>query len=187
MSSKPFKALSEKDFMGQATSKCPVIAIDMGYSSNKKSCGICGTSFTAGNFYFGDAVERVKTFISENPYTILIIEAPLSVSHKKSGNPQIRGTFEKGHEWWWKAGAVTHLGAQRFLQQLLSDPPVPSKPIRLAEAYLPQNTSVQGHDKVAQCIVKHFFDKKPMLIYPEAEPILPEKVNGVPPIKVFRF
>ena len=102
----------------------PVIAVDLGFSANGKSCGIARRDLESATFSenhrFATTINKVHEFSRERG-AILILEAPLSVKFDKDGNPSPRGDFERNPKprWWsFGAGAVMTLAAQFFLRDL---------------------------------------------------------------------
>jgi hypothetical protein len=102
----------------------PIMAVDLGFAGKKtRSCGLawkarggeCQTEVTT----FGRCVEHVARFVSENPNSALIVEAPLSGLFDSSGNPKGRLPFEKScvsgeartRYWYVQSGAAVGLGA----------------------------------------------------------------------------
>jgi hypothetical protein len=113
-----------------------VVAVDLGYSSSRSSCGVATSGGAEPKHYtFGDAVTAVATLCNERLAPVLVLEAPLSTSHCDRGNPRIRGGFEKGRGWYWGPGAVTLIAAMQFLKELESRLDV-RVPLLLAEAFL---------------------------------------------------
>jgi len=104
----------------------PLIAIDMGFSGSKKSCGLAfrkskGGAVELDNYRFNACVKKAAELISSHKDSVLIIEAPLSASFNSDGNPQSRGDFEsKPKVRWWSIspGSTMALAAQYFLKDL---------------------------------------------------------------------
>lgn len=161
----------------------PVIAVDIGYSSSKRTCGVA-SSATAGaeSMRFGAAVELAAELCLAAAEVVLVLEAVLSTYHNSRGNPEARGAFEQGRGWYHGPGAVTMIAAQRFLDQLSTK--VGEHHIWLAEAFL-SNDPARTHKGDAQLIARTFWSQ------PEVETKMPldpisHLVCGVPPIRVFR-
>jgi len=79
------------------SAKMPVIAVDMGFSSRKASCGLaCDKKLSLPKkCTFGDLVKLFDQKFARKPF-ILIIEAPLSGAFNLKGNPAARiDKFEK--------------------------------------------------------------------------------------------
>ena len=82
--------------------RLPIIAVDIGYSSNKRSCGLAWTGHEEPIcLQFGKAIEKVAELCGKFEQPLLVIEAALSIFHRKNGNPDIRGEFEEGRGWYW--------------------------------------------------------------------------------------
>jgi hypothetical protein len=132
---------------------------------------------------FGNATSTVTKWIDRNGPCILIIEAVLSTFHDKSGNPDIRGDFEKGRGWYYGPGAVTFAAATRFLrvlrQRVASDVFV-----FLAEAFLSFKKTRSSHSKDAMIILNRFWKTDPVQVKEGTEPII-NLIYGVPSIRVF--
>jgi len=103
-----------------------IIALDIGFSKNKKSCGLKIGGDGAKEYTFGEAVNEVKKALCKKslckkPKNVcLIIEAPLSVA-MKGGNPVGRCFEKKGGKtryWYVGAGAAVALAAVRFINEL---------------------------------------------------------------------
>jgi len=104
----------------------PVVAIDLGFSGSKASCGLAfresqGTDVVPKNYRFDACVKKAADLIASHKDSVLILEAPLSASFNADGNPQSRGDFEgipKPRWWSLRAGAAMALAAQYFLKSL---------------------------------------------------------------------
>ncbi len=108
----------------------PVVAIDLGFSGEKRSCGFATrvnfSSEIPKNIRFDECILRTANFINMHPESVLIIEAPLSAAFNTKGNPQSRGSFEsEPRVRWWSigAGAAMALAAQYFLKGLTAKLP----------------------------------------------------------------
>jgi hypothetical protein len=167
-----------------------VVAIDLGYSARADSCGLA-TCDEARALTFGACVCQTAGLIREigSDGVVLVLEAVLSTCHdEKTGNPCIRGEFERGRGWYYGAGVVTFAAALRFLDRLNANPTLPTAvPVHLAEALLSFKSSKQRSDHVADArrIVEEFWKVLPEQLVPGVEPASPH-VMGVPPIRVFR-
>lgn len=103
----------------------PLVAVDMGFSSKSKSCGIALSASdekpSAAPHRFGTAVETACEFLRRNRGGVLILEAPLSAAFNPKRNPRSRGDFEDGDKprWWsFGAGAQMALAALYFCRRL---------------------------------------------------------------------
>jgi len=166
-----------------------IVAVDMGYSRRKKSCGFCVTGGEGQNLTFGDMVREVKNILEDGKNPLLVIEAPLSTYHlqkgdSEKGNPERRFKDEKGnHEWYCHAGAGVLLGALRLLEQLSLS--LDGKEIRIAEAFLTQKHPVKKHEDVAKLIATRFYDAKSVDPCKEGVQAICNLIKGVPKIGVF--
>ena len=112
------------------------IALDLGYSRDKATCGIMYEGIDQPiELTFGNAIGVVAKWIDLNDHCILIIEAVLSTFHNESGNPDIRGDFEKGRGWYYGPGVLTFAAAMRFLK-ILREQVTNDVCVILAEAFL---------------------------------------------------
>ena len=174
--------ISYKTHIGQA--HYPHLAIDLGYSRDKATCGIMYEGLNQPmELQFGNAISNVAQWIDRNGPCILIIEAVLSTFHDESGNPDIRGDFEKGRGWYYGPGAVTFVAAVRFLrvlrQQVASDVLV-----LLAEAFLSFKKTRSSHSNDAMIIFNRFWDTQPENLKEGTEPII-DFIVGIPSVRAF--
>jgi len=104
----------------------PVLAIDLGFSGSKASCGLAfresqGADVVPQNYRFDACVKKAAELFASHKDSVLILEAPLSAAFNSKGNPQSRGDFEgmpKPRWWSLRAGAAMALAAQYFLKDL---------------------------------------------------------------------
>jgi len=158
--------------------------LDLGYSRDKASCGIMyGGLDQPKEVQFGNAICSVNQWISKNDPCILIVEAVLSTYHNGSGNPDIRGEFEKGRGWYHGAGVATFAAALRFLQ-VLRKKISPNASVFLAEAFLSFKKKRTRHADDALKIYNRFWNTNPEEVKRGTEPIL-GIIDGVPKICVF--
>lgn len=163
-----------------------VIAVDLGYSSRRKSCGIARSETRdAKCFRFGEAIAFVADSLRDNAEQVLVLEAVLSTSHCEKGNPRDRGQFERGRSWYYGPGAVTFLAAARFLSELHRALPA-GQQVLLAEAFLSNKAERSRHDGDASLIATTFWKRPTELLIEGVEPITP-LVMGVPPVKTFAY
>ncbi len=90
------------------------LIIDMGFSRDRKSCGIKFNEQDAFEATYSEMTDFVLEHIQVNTRRPLnlMIEAPLSVSFTKSGNPTGRAVDGEGQDsrkWYVGAGAVAAL------------------------------------------------------------------------------
>jgi hypothetical protein len=120
--------------------------------------------------------------VSELTKPLLILEAVLSTYHAPSGNPDIRGDFERGRGWYWGAGVLTFAGALRFLHALNQE--LKGRELLLAEAFLSNKDAPTGHSDDAVLIHEGFRATQAALLKSGVEPASP-LVGGVPSVRVF--
>ncbi|MFO8007724.1 MAG: hypothetical protein R6V05_08320 [Candidatus Brocadiia bacterium] len=164
----------------------PVIALDLGYSAKRPSCGLACTGDKDGEAHvFGEAVRKTATRLDEDRFgnAVLVLEAPLSMCHGPKGNPQLRGPFERGRGWYYGAGALTLIAARRFLWELARLLPE-GKEVALAEAFLSNKPAPVPHPIDAEKIAGKFWDSEVKTLRVGCEPTS-LLVAGVPPVKVF--
>jgi hypothetical protein len=111
-----------------------VVAIDLGFSKTRKSCGIAWREGSARSYgeslRFGECAKRVASLFEAHSRGTLIVEAPLSGKFTSAGDPIERGGFErkggslsKGthRHWYAGGGGVMCLAAIFFLRELLDE------------------------------------------------------------------
>jgi hypothetical protein len=88
-----------RGFRGERSTR-PLIVVALGYSAHAKSCGLYWTKAqSAEKHQFGNAVRRTAQLVSEREKPILVLEGVLSTYHAPTGNPDVRGDFERGRGW----------------------------------------------------------------------------------------
>lgn len=136
-----------------------VVAIDLGFSKSKKSCGVAWKDGKAGqsqsgNFRFGECINKVCCLLKGHSKAVLIIEAPLSGVFSESGNPVERGDFERqnqssatvAHRYWYSGpGAAMCLAAVFFLQELVCKLPKNCREVVLYEGFLTFKRKAKKH------------------------------------------
>ncbi len=179
MLQQPFEAFEHEP------ANLPLIVVDIGYSSKKKSCGLAWTGKPSGNnFEFGQAVEEIRKLLDYLANPVLVIEAALSTFHRHNGNPDYRGSFEKGRGWYWGSGAVSLIAAQRLLRQLTKGPGL-ERPVLLAEAFLSNKMQRTGHKSDAGLILRRFWHTQTEVLHNSPEPAS-NLIRGIPSIRVFK-
>jgi hypothetical protein len=111
------------------------------------------------------------------------LEGVLSTYHAPSGNPDIRGNFERGRGWYWGPGVLSFAAAVRFLQQL--NRMTEGREIDIAEAFLSNKDTPTGHADGATLIHNRFWTTQPEELRDGVEPASP-LVQDVPKVRVFR-
>jgi hypothetical protein len=163
-----------------------LLVIDIGYSSTRHTCGVAWSGQSeAEECTFGEAIEKSADVLGlqGNGRTVLVLEAVLSMRHDSKGNPGIRGAFERGRGWYYGAGAVTLIAAQRFLSELAMRLPEPQTVV-LAEAFLTHKRTPGSHAADASKILAEFWSREPVELDRGVEPISP-LIHGVPPVRSF--
>lgn len=137
--------------------RLPLLAIDLGYSANNTSCGFANShSSVTMNYQFGASIEAtLDLFHAKGPH-VLILEAVLSTYHRPDGNPDIRGSFEKGRGWYYGPGVSTYAGALRFIKELDRRLPVAMRPIPIVEGFLSYKKARTDHSDDARRLVDEF-------------------------------
>lgn len=130
----------------------PVMAVDLGFSGQARSCGVAATHDAQparpAAQRFGECVSTVIDFAREHHEVVLLVEAPLCASFDGRGNPAPRGAFERSpRARWWSlgAGAAMALAAQHFLSAIHHA--VSGSTVHLAEGF------VVGADSGQHCQV----------------------------------
>jgi hypothetical protein len=114
---------------------CFVLAMDLGFSKSKKSCGLAWKNGQSGRMEtdeltFGRCADKVCSLLrcNHNNAAVLIIEAPLSGLFGEEGNPVGRGDFERRDPnlaraatryWYSGPGAAMCLAAAFFLREVV--------------------------------------------------------------------
>ena len=170
-------------FAGEVCDK-PLIVVDLGYSAHAKSCGLFWTGAQhAEELQFGDAVRRTAQLVSERTKSILVLEGVLSTYHAPSGNPEIRGDFERGRGWYWGAGVLSFAAAIRFLQEL--NEIAEGRKIEIAEAFLSNKNTPTDHADDAIFIHDRFWITQPEKLKNDVKPASP-LMQDIPSVRVFR-
>lgn len=133
----------------------PLLAIDLGYSATQASCGIATLEAVNESLKFGEAIAWTAAHLNQNGPHILIIEAVLSTYHRSDGNPNIRGSFEKGRGWYHGPGVSTFAAAQRFLSELELALSI-TDTIPLIEGFLSYKTTKTSHADDAYRLITEF-------------------------------
>ena len=161
-----------------------VLALDIGYSANARSCGVAWSGEPQGiQLQFGSAIDFVASKLSSMARPLLVVEAVLSTLHDQRGNPAIRGEFERARGWYYGPGAVTLIAAQRFLGAL-QDSLSWRHEVFIAEAFLSNKTGPTAHRLDAITIRDQFWTATPADLLPGIQPLI--VIEGVPPVRVFQ-
>lgn len=164
----------------------PLVAIDLGYSHDKSSCGIMHAGIKEPiTRKFGASIEEVIRLVEQLGSIILIVEAVLSTYHDEYGNPCIRGDFEKGRGWYHGPGVATYAAAIRFLS-MLRQKCTSSAPVYLAEAFLSFKKTRSSHSDDVRIIIDSFWDTQTEKLKDGTEPIL-HFIERVPSVRAFKL
>lgn len=162
----------------------PIAAVDLGYSARSRSCGLMYPDLQEPrSLTFGDCVREVCTWVKLHGDVILVLEGVLSTYHQPNGNPDIRGSFEKGMGWYYGPGAVTVLAARRFLTQMEQ---MVQQNVRvcLVEAFVSFKRKGRTHTDDALLIYRHFNDAFQPDLRDGCEPII-ASIGAAPPVLSF--
>jgi hypothetical protein len=119
--------------------------VDVGFSSERKSCGVLADDDAPKVLTFAEASDRIiaaaalpEAANTPNKATLnLLIEAPLSVAFNKRGNPTER-IFERLKErqrYWYVGGGCVVMTAAMYLRRALHDSK-PRRKVRLFEGFV---------------------------------------------------
>lgn len=113
------------------------VFVDIGFSRDKRSCGILVDDSEPREVRYGDLVSRIAREMEKSLSPLnLLIEAPLSVAFNADGNPTGRKIEKRGtqHRYWYEpAGAAVLLATMHLLRRLHDMRP--SREIRLFEGF----------------------------------------------------
>jgi hypothetical protein len=172
-------------FTATMTTDLPILAIDLGYSANNRSCGFAHSDGREShNMRFGECIEATVQRLQVAGPHLLILEAVLSTYHRPDGNPDIRGEFERGRGWYYGPGVATYAGAQRFLLQLEKRLPKLDHPIPLVEGLLSFKKHRTEHCDDARRMLEAFETAEQHEAPAGSEPILPS-IDGAP--RIYKF
>jgi hypothetical protein len=167
---------------GESPRDIPIVVVDLGYSARRKSCGLYWTGAERPEeLTFGNTIRSTAAIIKEKGHRLLVLEAPLSTFHATSGNPDVRGDFERGRGWYHGAGASTFAGAVRFLAALSE---LLTGELLLAEAFLSNKDGPTAHGEDAVQIHDSFWRTLPVELEQGVEAGFP-LISGIPSVRVF--
>lgn len=162
----------------------PVIAVDLGYSAQGKTCGIAWSGCeSVQELAFGECISRTIELIDQLKRPVLILEAVLSTYHQKNGNPDIRGQFEKGRGWYYGPGVTTFAAALEFLSQL-DDRLSETVSLPIFEGLLSFKKTRTTHADDAKYMLEHFLTARHVLPLQGSKPIL-SCLDGPPKIVLY--
>ncbi|MBL8028857.1 MAG: hypothetical protein JNL74_20700 [Fibrobacteres bacterium] len=145
----------------------PILAMDVGFSSESKSCGVATvthnrTAIESCKLRFAEAITHIIKFAESHSSFVLVLEAPLSSTFNEKGNPVERGHFEKVPKdklWYCQAGASMSLAALHILRQLDANNSIQSKQVHLIEGFVVGDAS-GDHAEVAKKLLRSCLDVK---------------------------
>lgn len=119
------------------------LILDIGFSNNKKSCGLLLGDNAPEQLKFNDAVDTVVRIAREKPLLNLVIEAPLSIVFDKLGNPKARRIEKKDGEnrLWYVGPGCAVLVAGMYLMRKLCDSH-PSADVKLFEGFVSYKSNI---------------------------------------------
>lgn len=113
------------------------LILDIGFSNSQKSCGILLGDEEPKQLKFNDAIDEIIKIANNLPLLNLVIEAPLSVTFDKFGNPKSRSMEKEGgkNRLWYVGPGCAVLVAGMYLMRKLyhSDP---TGDVRLFEGFV---------------------------------------------------
>ena len=153
--------------------KEPTLAIDLGFGSKAKSCGLSGGR---GKMTFHEAVEATSTWIREcsADKCVLILEAPLSGAFR-NGNPVERAPFEvldnnnakSDRRWHVGSGGAMALAAVHFLRLIKSCGANLTRKVHLVEGFASRyGTPKPDHHHVAEMLCRAWTGGRPVTHVP---------------------
>jgi hypothetical protein len=96
--------------------------VDLGFSSNAKSCGVLIGGGAPANLTFSSMVERLSVLSQNDGLPLaLVLEAPLSVSFNAAGNPEARQFEKRGGQsrcWYFGLACAVTTSALYLLRSL---------------------------------------------------------------------
>ena len=121
------------------------LIIDIGFSNRQKSCGILLGDEEAKQLKFNDAIDEVIKIACNVPLLNLVIEAPLSVTFDKFGNPKSRSMEKEDgkNRLWYVGPGCAVLVAGMYLMRRLYDSK-PTGDVRLFEGFVSYQSKDTG-------------------------------------------
>lgn len=114
------------------------VFVDIGFSADKRSCGIAIGDSQPRNVHYGDLAPCIaRELESETAPLNLLVEAPLSVAFNADGNPTGRSIEKKNGNtryWYMQGGAVTLLATMHLVRDLYQMRPL--REVRLFEGFV---------------------------------------------------
>lgn len=149
-------------------SELPTMAVDLGFAKERKSCGLTWQNSdnepSTSRATFGQCIDKVAAFLTENSAPVLIVEAPLSGLFDGAGSPKPRITFEEAHidgkvhrrYWYVGAGGAIGLGAIFFFSRLSELTMQASGTIHVIEGFVSFKTQRSDDVEDALALLKEF-------------------------------
>ncbi|WP_210398143.1 hypothetical protein [Motiliproteus sediminis] len=130
--------------------------VDLGFSSNSKSCGLLLGDRPATSLKFSELAailcEEVRKY---GPTLYLVLEAPLSVAFNKDGNPTGRSVEKRGsqHRYWYVGLGCSVLVAATYLLRSLVEAE-PRRDVRLVEGLVSfkQKGQASNHEEDVEAL-----------------------------------
>ena len=152
------------------------MAVDLGFGVSR-SCGLAWQALDSDNqarrVNFGQCVEAVADFLSENVDSCLIIEAPLSGLFDSNGNPKGRLPFERtivngrtiSRYWYVQGGAVVCLSAMFLLSRVSKLVTSESNTVNLVEGFVSFKTRRSSHTEDALALLESIREPSTVSVY----------------------
>ena len=170
-------------YTAQIIPTLPTLAIDLGYSTRSRSCGVASSSSELPQVMeFGECIDYSEDLILDQGPHLILLEAVLSTYHLPNGNPCIRGDFEKGRGWYHGPGVTTFAAALRFLSELHQRLPSSIERLPIIEGFLSYKTSKTDHSDDAMKMLVDFEKAERFTPHPNSEPICP-LIDSTPEIR----
>ena len=149
------------------------LILDVGFSNTQKSCGILLGDGEAECLTFSDAINEVIEIASRLPLLNLVIEAPLSVTFDKFGNPKSRSMEKEGGKnrlWYVGPGCAVLVAGMYLIKELYDSHP--SGDVRLFEGFVSYKSkgTKSNHSKDVELlreVIKAVKNKSCRIIKPE--------------------
>jgi len=149
------------------------LILDIGFSNSQKSCGILLGDEDARCLTFNEAINEVIRVANRVPLLNLLVEAPLSVTFDKSGNPKSRSMEKEGGKnrlWYVGPGCAVLVAGMYLIKELYDSHP--SSDVRLFEGFVSYKSkgTKSNHSKDVELLreaIKSVKTKSCRIIKPE--------------------
>lgn len=169
-------------YMNKWAGDFPKIGIDLGYSAKQPSCGFaCEGLKEVRALQFGACINAVANQIIRQGPHHLIVEAVLSTYHQADGNPDLRGSFEKGRGWYHGPGVSTFAAALRFLTVLDTLLPLGIQ-LPITEGFLSYKAARTTHTDDARRLIVEYSKAESFIPCEGSTPIC-ASINAAPKIR----